>query len=51
LAPARPTDGQQTVAGPEEPPAADPPAIEAAVELVDALAGSIRYDGKKIVGV
>ena len=32
-------------------PAANPPVVKAVVERVDGLAGSIRYDGKKVVGV
>ena len=34
-----------------EPPGTKPPAVKAAVERVDGLAGSIRYDGQKVVGV
>ena len=40
------TSAPQTAAQPETSPA-----VKAAVERVDGLAGSIRYDGKKIVGV
>ena len=29
----------------------EPPVVKAAVERVDEIAGSIRYDGKKVVGI
>ncbi|MCH5376911.1 MAG: hypothetical protein JJ992_23335, partial [Planctomycetes bacterium] len=42
------SEGQQAA---RKQPAASPSVVKAAVERVDGLAGSIRYDGKKIVGV
>ncbi len=46
LLPALRTDTHQSAAAAEKPPAA-----HAALDRVDELAGSIRYDGKKVVGV
>ena len=34
-----------------KPPAAKPTAVKAAIERVETLGGSIRYDGEKVVGV
>ena len=46
LSPAGAADARQPAA-----PAERPPAIQAALDRVDGLAGSARYDGKKVVGV
>ena len=58
---ASPTDAQPTAGRPKKSAAPDAPAaprdvpeplaMKAAVERVDGLAGSLRYDGKKVIGV